>query len=171
MSTGRRNLQIGVAAGVLLVLVFAVWVFVLRPMDAGNDQARISEPMDTATDDMPKQLAVTVWNVAMDMPAGTSQYRVIPQDDFAVWVSNEELDAYLNNGTDCEVKGVQIAKIPTEFATDSARVYSASIGGYKYGIAPGFPNFGICNDDRLLQYEFDDVQEALIEVLPSLHAQ
>lgn len=171
MSTRRRNLQVGVAVGVLLVLVFAVWVFVLRPMDAGNDQALVTDSKSETADDTPKQLAVTSWGIAMDMPTGTSQYRVIPQDDFAVWVSNEELDTYLNNGTDCEVKGVQIAKIPTEFATDSARVYSASIGGYKYGIAPGFPNFGICNDDRLLQYEFDDVQEALIEVLPSLHAQ
>lgn len=178
--TQKQTGSVHVVVIVILVIAtvgllgFVLWQnFVQKDSSqSSSDQQSSTTVSDTKatsqTNTTAKILTISQFTITLSRPSDDDSYYVIPQDDFAVYISNDKLDAYLNSGIDCEVKGVQLSKIPTASATDNDRVYSSDINGYKYGIGIGLPNFAKCNNNQELITTFTSVRDALIGELPSL---
>lgn len=115
-----------------------------------------------------KRLAVPQFGISLNLPDNDDSYHIVPQDSTAVYISNDALDIYLNSGRDCEIGGVQLVKLPTSSATDTARVYTKDINGYKYGIAKDLPLFHACSGDAGLINSFSAVRDALINELSTV---
>lgn len=180
MNKNRR--QDGSILIIILIVVvvgligFIIWQNFFNKSDTQNttqstpiQQANQNDNKQAAT----KTLKIAEWGVALNKPANDDTYRYTVQDDYAVWISNDTLDKFLNNGTDCEVRGVQLSKIPTSSVVDegqvNGRAYSSDVNGYKYGVVKGLPSFGACSDNKDLIAAFESARDALIAELGSIN--